>query len=50
MLDYESLRKRFTETLNSYSKDDLVDWKEKMNNNQKKKQNGQTSLEVRTKD
>lgn len=29
MLDYESLRKKFTEILNSYSKDDLVDWKEK---------------------
>lgn len=27
MLDYESLRKRFTETLNSYSKDDLLNWK-----------------------
>lgn len=27
MLDYELLKKRFTETLNSYSKDDLLDWK-----------------------
>lgn len=27
MLDYELLKKKFTEILNSYSKDDLVDWK-----------------------
>lgn len=36
MLDYESLRKRFTETLNSYSKDDLLDWKEKDEQQSKK--------------
>lgn len=27
MLDYESLRKRFTEALNSFRKDDLLGWK-----------------------
>lgn len=27
MLDYESLMKRFTESLNSFSKDDLLAWK-----------------------